>query len=59
VFWHVGSSLVIIRNFDYKGVLAFPNETNAVLVVDSNAVLALAVACQEFQVVSGDDRQIV
>jgi hypothetical protein len=36
----------VFRDFDVMGILVFPFKTNPVPVVDPDAVLAFAVACQ-------------
>jgi hypothetical protein len=43
---------VIVDDFDVMGMAGFPSEADAPLVVDSNAVLTLAVAFQCFEPVS-------
>ena len=44
--------LVIIGDFDFVGVLAVPAEADAILVIDSDAVLAPPVAFERLQVIS-------
>jgi hypothetical protein len=44
---------VIIHNFNVVSVACAPAEANAPLLVDSDAVLAFAVALQRFQQVAG------
>jgi hypothetical protein len=49
---------VVVRDFDFVGITILPRETDAVLIVDADAVLASAVAFQALQPVPGRDRQI-
>jgi hypothetical protein len=44
---------MIIRDLHRVGVAFAPDETNAPLVIDANAVLALAVAMQCLRAISG------
>lgn len=44
---------MIIGDFDFVGVTIFPSEADAPLVVDSYAVLAVAVASKSFETVAG------
>jgi len=46
---------VVVDDFDVLGVAALPAEADAVLVVDADAVLPLAVARQFLQSVAGRD----
>jgi hypothetical protein len=56
-FGHVVTSLMIINDFNIKGVIALPNEAEAPLFVDSDTVLAFPVMMQNFQMVGGRDAQ--
>ena len=44
--------LVIVRNFDVVRSIRFPHKANASLIIDANAVLALAVAFQRLQLIA-------
>ena len=46
----VSGSLVEVHNFYVMHAVWGPNEAQAELVVDANAVLPLEVSCQRFQV---------
>jgi hypothetical protein len=48
---------MIINNFHIKGVVALPNEADAPLLVDPDAVLPLPVVMQSFKMVGGRDTQ--
>jgi hypothetical protein len=37
---------VVVRDFDFVGITFLPGETDAVLIVDADAVLACAIALQ-------------
>ena len=50
--------LVVVYNLEFGGVAFRPDEAHAVLIVDSDAVLAFPVARQRFQPSSGKSRQI-
>jgi hypothetical protein len=49
---------MIVRGLHLVRVAVTPNETNAPLVVDADAMLARAVAAKRFQVIPGRRRQI-
>src|SRR6056297_1213500 len=53
------SCLVVVRNFDVIRMPFPPEETDAPLIVDSNAVLARPVAFEAFQPISGRNAQKV
>jgi len=53
------SSLVIVDDFDVVSVAIFPNEANAPLTINANAMLALAVASQCFQAVARGSQQVL
>ncbi len=40
---------MIIDDFDIPGILPVPAETNAILAIHANAILALPVALEDFQ----------
>jgi len=44
---------VIIRDFNFKGIVNTPYKTDSILIVDADAVLALPISVQLFQLVSG------
>src|SRR3990172_4863148 len=56
-FLAMASSLVVVRNFDLAGIAVSPFKADAPLVVDPNAVLALAVPSQPFEPVPRKRRQ--
>jgi hypothetical protein len=43
---------VVVCDFDVMGILALPPEADPVLIVDSDALFACAVAAQSFQAIS-------
>jgi hypothetical protein len=47
-----------INNLHIERITIVPNETNAILVVDTDAVLALPIALQSFKVIPRKDCQI-
>ena len=49
---------MIIHNFDRIRSIVFPDKTNPPLIIDSNAVLTLAVAMQAFQPVTREPGQV-
>jgi hypothetical protein len=49
---------MVVRDFDLVGVVPSPNETNTILIVDADTVLALPVAMEFSQSVSRRDFQI-
>jgi hypothetical protein len=50
---------MIICDFDFMGVAVFPDEANAILAIDSNAVLSFPVPPQGLQVMAGNNRQVI
>jgi hypothetical protein len=50
---------VIIHNPNLKGITIPPEETHAVLIVDSNAVLPGAVSMQSFELIARRNLQVV
>lgn len=54
-----GGKSVIVDDFDGFRVAVDPAETDAELIVDSDAVLATAVSFERFQAVAGWDAQVV
>jgi len=49
---------VIIRDLNFVRVTLAPLETNAVLIVDANAVLAFAIAAQPLKPVAGRNEKV-
>jgi hypothetical protein len=49
---------MVIHDFDRIRSIVFPDKTNSPLVIDSNAVLALAVTTQAFQPVTRQPGQV-
>jgi hypothetical protein len=47
-----GFGLVVIDDFDFMGVPVFPDETDAPLVIDADAVPARQVALEGFEALS-------
>jgi len=43
---------VVVDDLDFEGIVSFPYETDSVLIVDSNAVLAFAISAKPFQTVA-------
>jgi hypothetical protein len=58
VFAPVEGDLVVVSDFDFPGISCLPSKTDAVLIIDPNAVLPLAKAVQLLQPVSRRDRQL-
>ena len=52
-------SLVIVDNLNLPCVAIAPDETNAPLLVDANAMLPKSVATRSFEPVAGRDPQII
>jgi hypothetical protein len=50
---------MVVDDFHIVGVAIPPHEADTRLIIDSDAVLALALALQSFQPVSGGDTQII
>lgn len=51
--------LVIVRYLDFMSVAVLPLETDAPLIVDSDAMLSFAISLQFLQVVRGRNLQVV
>jgi hypothetical protein len=49
---------VIVNNLNIKRIAIAPNETNAILIVDTNTVLTLPIPFQGFKVIPRKDAQI-
>ena len=49
---------MIVNDLNFVGISVSPNEADAPLIIDSNAVLALAIAAQAFEPVSSRSGQI-
>jgi len=50
---------MVVDDFHVVGVALPPHEADAILIIDPDAVLALALAVQRFQPVSGRHTQII
>ena len=50
---------MVVYDFHIVGVAVPPNEADAILIIDTDAVLALALAMQSLQPVSGRNIQII
>ena len=50
---------MVVNNLNFEGVLTLPAKANPPLVVDADAVLALAVAFQGLQMVAIGDAQVL
>ena len=50
---------MVVDDFHIVGVAIPPNEADAILIIDSDAVLAFALAVQSLQPVSGRNIQII
>lgn len=53
------ASLMIVDDLDVVSVAIFPNEANAPLIINANAMLTLAVASQRFQAVARGSQQVL
>jgi hypothetical protein len=53
------SSLMIVDDLDVVSVAIFPNEANAPLIINSNAMLTLAFASQRFQAIARGSQQVL
>jgi hypothetical protein len=51
--------LVVVSNLDVVGIMPTPHETDAILIVDPNTVLPLAIAMKLFETIPGRYPQIV
>jgi len=49
---------VVVHNFHVQGVTATPDKTDAPLIVDTDAVLSMAIPTQGFQMIPRRGRQI-
>jgi|TARA_R110002020_G_scaffold169661_3_gene358961 hypothetical protein len=49
---------MVVNNFDILRTSVFPNKANTPLIVDPDAVLACAIAPQEFEPIAGRHLQI-
>jgi hypothetical protein len=54
----VSPESVVIHNFHVVSSVRLPNETNAKLIVDTNAMLACAVSFQSLQAIPGRNAQV-
>ncbi len=50
---------MVVDDFHVVGIAIPPHEADAILIIDSDAVLALALAVQSLQLVSGRHTQII
>jgi hypothetical protein len=50
---------MVVGDFDVARIAVVPFETEAVLIVDANAVLARAITLQGFEAVAGRDSQFI
>jgi len=46
---------MIINDLNFKGITISPDETNAILIVDANTVLASPITLQSFEVIPRKD----
>jgi hypothetical protein len=46
---------MIVNNLNFKRIPISPNETNAILIVDADTVLALPITPQSFEVIPRKD----
>src|SRR5579875_471024 len=53
------SALVVVRDFDIVCFTFLPFETDAVLIIDSDAVLALTITLESLQAITGRDQEII
>jgi hypothetical protein len=49
---------VIINYLNFKRIALTPNETNAILIIDSDTVLTPAISSQSLKMIPRKDRQI-
>lgn len=49
---------MIINYLNVKRIAVVPNETDAILIVDTNTVLSISIPFQRFKVIPGKDCQI-
>jgi hypothetical protein len=49
---------MIIHDLDFKRITITPNKTNAILIVNTDAVLALSISLQCFQLIARKDCEI-
>src|SRR5258708_5889836 len=49
---------VVFRDFDVMGSFLFPGKADPVLIIEAQAVLALAISAQRFEVVAGGGEEI-
>ena len=50
---------MIIANFNIFRVITIPDETNAILVIDADGVLAGAIPFERFKAISGRNGEVV
>src|SRR5687767_14025875 len=56
--WGLGSSSVVVDDFDFVGMALSPDETDAPLIVDPDRMLPAAVASQGFEAIGRWNAQI-
>ena len=49
---------MIINNLDFERITISPKETNAILIVNADAVLAFSITFQGFQTIAREDCKI-
>jgi hypothetical protein len=55
----IATLLMVVYDFDFVDVRLAPDKTDSELVVDADAVLALAIAFERFQTIAWRDSQLV
>lgn len=53
------AGLVVVDDLDFVGMAILPTETDAILLIDSNTVLAPTIASQSLESVARRDRQML
>jgi hypothetical protein len=46
---------MIVNNLNFERITSSPNETNAILIVDADTVLAFPIALQSFEMIARKD----
>jgi hypothetical protein len=49
---------MIVNNLNFERIAISPDETNTILIVDTNTVLALPITLQSFEMITWKYRQI-
>jgi hypothetical protein len=47
---------MIVNNLDFERITISPDETNAILIVDADTVLAFPITLQRFEMIAWKDR---